>query len=70
MRRSPMTVTRLSAEQRRALQLLASSRHGGSEELLGLGHGCSRQRLAGIGSCGLASGRANGGRCCRSCETG
>jgi hypothetical protein len=26
--------------------LLASSRHGGSEELLGLGHGFGRQRLA------------------------
>src|SRR5258706_15083501 len=37
------------------LQLLASSRHGGSEELLGLGHGCSRQRLAGLGRCGLAA---------------
>src|SRR5258706_3084294 len=41
------------------LQLLASSRHGGSEELLGLGHGCSRQRLAGLGRCGLAA--AGGG---------
>jgi hypothetical protein len=46
----------VTAEQRRALQLLTSSRHGGSEELLG--HGCSRRLLAGLGRCGLASGRA------------
>jgi hypothetical protein len=31
-----------AGERRRALQLLASSRHGGSKELLGLGHGFSR----------------------------
>jgi hypothetical protein len=48
-------------ERRRALQLLASSRHGGSEELLGLGHGFSGRRLAGLGRCGLASAQAAGG---------
>ena len=45
----------LTAEQRRALQLLASRRRGGSEDLLGLGYGCGRQLLAGLGRCGLAA---------------
>jgi hypothetical protein len=49
-------MARLMPERRRAPQLLASSRHGGSEELLGLGHGFSRQRLAELGRCGLAAG--------------
>src|SRR5262249_12855864 len=47
-RPSPMTVTRLSAEQRRALKLLASSRHGVNEELLVRGHGLSRGGLASL----------------------
>jgi len=38
----------LNAEQRRALELLASSRHGANEELLVLCHGFSRRMLAGL----------------------
>ncbi len=38
----------LNAEQRRALELLASSRHGANEELLVLGHGFSCRMLAGL----------------------
>jgi hypothetical protein len=49
-----MTVTRLSAEQRRALKLLASSRHGANEELLVRGHGFSRGVLASVVRRGLA----------------
>jgi hypothetical protein len=52
---SPPRKHRLSSERRRALQLLASSRHGGSEELLVLGHGFSRQLLAGLVRRGLAA---------------
>jgi hypothetical protein len=43
-----MTVTRLSSEQRRALTLLASSRHGANEELLIRGHGFSRGVFASL----------------------
>ena len=49
-----MTATRLSTEQRRALALLASSRHGMSEELLVRGHGFSRGVLASLVRRGLA----------------
>ena len=45
---SPPRKHRLSPEQLRPLQLLASSRHGANEELLVLGHGFSRRMLAGI----------------------
>ena len=44
----------LSSEQRRALELLASSPHGATEELLAYGHGFSRRMLAGLVSTGLA----------------
>ncbi len=50
-----MTVTRLSAEQRRALKLLASSGHGANEELLVRGHGLSRGVLASLVRRGLAA---------------
>jgi hypothetical protein len=50
-----MTVTRLSAEQRRALTLLASSRHGANEELLIRGHGFSRGMLSSLVRRGLAA---------------
>jgi hypothetical protein len=50
-----MTVTRLSAEQRRALTLLASSRHGVNEELLIRGHGFSRGLLSSLVRRGLAA---------------
>jgi len=46
---------RLSAEQRRALELLASSRRGANEELLVLSHGGSRRMLAGLVRHGLAA---------------
>jgi len=49
-----MTVTRLSAEQRRALALLASSPHGMCEELV-RGHGFSRGVLASLVRRGLAA---------------
>jgi hypothetical protein len=45
----------VSAEQRRALKLLASSRHGVNEELLVRGHGLSRGVLASLGRRGLAA---------------
>jgi hypothetical protein len=47
--------SRLAPEQRRPLEPLASSRHGGSEELLGLGHGFSCRLLAGRERDGLAA---------------
>jgi hypothetical protein len=50
-----MTSPRLTAERRRALELLASSRHGANEALLVLGHGFSRRRLAGLVQRGLAA---------------
>jgi hypothetical protein len=50
-----MTVARLSAEQRRALTLLASSRHGVNEELLVRGHGFGRGVLASLVRRGLAA---------------
>ncbi len=40
---------------RRALALLASSRHGANEELLVLGHGFSRRLRAGLVRRGLAA---------------
>jgi hypothetical protein len=46
---------RLGREARRALELLASSRHGANEELLVHGHGFKRQMLAGLVRAGLAA---------------
>jgi hypothetical protein len=46
---------RLSAERRRALELLASSSHSVNAELLVLGHGFSRRLLAGLVRAGLAA---------------
>jgi hypothetical protein len=43
-----MTVARLSTEQRRALELLASSPHGINEVLLARDHGFSRVVLASL----------------------
>jgi hypothetical protein len=43
-----MTVARLSTEQRRALELLASSRHGINEVLLARDHGFSRVVLGSL----------------------
>jgi hypothetical protein len=45
----------LSSEQRRALELLASSPHGATEELLAYGHGFSRRMVAGLVLVGLAT---------------
>jgi len=50
-----MTSPRLTPERRRALELLASSRHGANEELLVLGHCFSRRMLAGLVRRGLAA---------------
>ncbi|HLK81602.1 MAG TPA: hypothetical protein VKT99_08915 [Xanthobacteraceae bacterium] len=46
---------RLSPEQRRALQLLAGSPHGVTEELLVFSHGFSRRMLAGLIRAGFAT---------------
>jgi hypothetical protein len=46
---------RFSSEQRRALELLASSPHGTTEELLVYGHGFSRRMMAGLVRAGLAT---------------
>src|SRR5260370_31526263 len=46
---------RLSSGQRQALELLASSPHGATEELLAYGHGFSRRMLAGLVLTGLAT---------------
>jgi len=45
---SPSRKRRLSPEQRRALELLTSSPHGTTEELLVFSHGFSRRMLAGL----------------------
>jgi len=45
----------LSSEQRRALELLASSPHGATEELLAYGPGFSRRMVAGLVLAGLAT---------------
>ena len=45
----------LSSEQRRALELLASSPHGATEELLAYGHGFSRRMLGSLVRAGLAT---------------
>jgi hypothetical protein len=46
---------RFSSEQHRALELLASSPHGATEELLAYGHGFSRRMVAGLVLAGLAT---------------
>jgi hypothetical protein len=50
-----MTSPRLSPERRRALELLASDRHGVNAELLVHGHGISRRVLAGLVHAELAA---------------
>jgi len=45
----------LSAKRRRALELLAGSRHGVNEEMLVHGHGFSRRMLAVLVRAGLAA---------------
>jgi hypothetical protein len=45
---SPSRIHRIGPEQRRALELLASNRHGVSAELLVHGHRVSRRVLAGL----------------------
>ena len=52
---SPPRKRRLSSEQRRALELLAGSPHGATEELLAYGHGFTRRMLAGLVRAGLAT---------------
>ena len=52
--RPAMTAPRLTSERRRALELLASSRHGVNAELLVRGHRLSRRVLAGLVRAGLA----------------
>jgi hypothetical protein len=51
----PMTSSRLTPERRRALEVLASSRHGVNAELLVHGYGFSRRVLAGLVRAGLAA---------------
>jgi hypothetical protein len=52
---SPARKRRLSSEQRRALELLASNPHGATEELLGYGHGFTMRMLARLVRAGLAT---------------
>jgi hypothetical protein len=52
---SPSRKRRLGPEQRRALELLAGSPHGATEEMLIHGHGFSRRMLAGLVRAGLAT---------------
>jgi len=51
---APSRKRHLSAEQRRALELLASSPRGVNGELLVLGHHFARRMLSGLVSTGLA----------------
>jgi hypothetical protein len=55
MRAAIAARTSLCPERRRALELLASSRHGANAELLVLGHGFKRRVLAGLVRAGLAA---------------
>jgi len=50
-----MTRPRLTPERRRALKLLARSRHGVNEELLVHSHGFRRPTIVGLVSAGLAA---------------
>ena len=52
-----MTRPRLTPERRRALKLLARSRHGVDEELLVHSHGFRRPTIVGLVSAGLATAR-------------
>ena len=52
---SPPCKRRLSSEQRRALELLAGSPHGATEELLAYGHGFTRRMLVRLVRAGLAT---------------
>jgi hypothetical protein len=52
---SPARKRRLGPEQRRALELLAGSPHGVTEELLMYGHGFSWRMLAGLVRAQLAT---------------
>src|SRR5262249_53152643 len=54
-RSQAMTSSGLSAEQHRALTLLASSPHGANEDLLVHGHGFSRDVLASLVRRGFAA---------------
>jgi len=55
MRSAPTREPSLSAEQRRALALLASNLDGIIEELLVLAHGFNRDMIAGLVEAGLAT---------------
>jgi hypothetical protein len=54
---SPPRKHRLSAERRRALELLASSPNGATQELLVLVRGIDRDTIAGLVRAGLATAR-------------
>jgi len=55
MPKRPAKSLRISTERRRALELLASNRHGVNEEMLVHGHGFSRRMLAVLVRVGLAA---------------
>jgi hypothetical protein len=55
---APPRKRRFGAEQRRALQLLASSPFGAAEAIM-LAHGFTRRMLAGLVNAGLATARGN-----------
>jgi hypothetical protein len=50
-----MSKSRVSAEQRRALELLASSPHRATKRLLVVAHGFETDRIAGLVRSGLAA---------------
>jgi hypothetical protein len=52
-----VTLPRLTAEQREALELLASDPHGATENLLVLAHGFDSDMIAGLVGSGLAMAR-------------
>jgi hypothetical protein len=57
MMATPPRKRRLTAEQRQALELLASDSHGATEELLVLAHGFDSDMIAGLVRAKLATAR-------------
>jgi hypothetical protein len=58
MPKQPNGTPRLSANQRQALELLASDPHGATEQLLVVAHGFDSDMIAGLVGSGLRNGKA------------
>jgi hypothetical protein len=58
MPKQPNGTPRLSADQRQALELLASDPHGATEQLLVVAHGFDSDMIAGLVGSGLRNGKA------------